>query len=416
MGPPAFHLLAKPTGATCNLDCAYCFFLSKEMLYPGSRFRMADELLETYIRQLIEAHRAPHVDDRLAGRRADADGRRLLPAGHRLRREVPPARDDDRVHHPDQRDAHRRRIGGVLQGARLPRRDQHRRAARRCTTRTAWTGAARRRSSGSCRGLETPAGARCRVQHADHAPPRQRRPPGSRSIASCATSCGSRFIQFIPIIERLPAPRIDVPLDQLGLSPGLAHDAPWRSWRDRPLYRQEGEPGHRPVRDRRPVRVVPERRVRGVGPPGHRRGVRPDVRRGPGQLVRRAADAVHPLRRRAATALAMEHNGDLYSCDHFVEEGVQARQHHRDADGGAGGLRAQRRFGHDKLDCLPRLLPRLRRPVRLPWRLPQGPLHRDARRRARAQLPVRGVQGVLRSRRPADADDVRAAPPRPSAV
>ena len=54
--PPAFHLLAKPTGAVCNLDCSYCFFLSKEMLYPGSRFRMADELLEAYVRQLIEAH------------------------------------------------------------------------------------------------------------------------------------------------------------------------------------------------------------------------------------------------------------------------------------------------------------------------------------------------------------------------
>src|SRR3954453_3250566 len=60
--PPAFHLLAKPTGAVCNLDCSYCFFLSKEMLYPGSRFRMADELLETYVRQLIEAHgAAPEV-------------------------------------------------------------------------------------------------------------------------------------------------------------------------------------------------------------------------------------------------------------------------------------------------------------------------------------------------------------------
>src|SRR5512142_66967 len=56
--PAAFHLLAKPTGAVCNLDCAYCFFLSKEMLYPGSRFRMADDLLETYLRQLIEAHPA----------------------------------------------------------------------------------------------------------------------------------------------------------------------------------------------------------------------------------------------------------------------------------------------------------------------------------------------------------------------
>ena len=40
----------------CNLDCSYCFFLSKEMLYPGSRFRMADELLEEYIRQLMKGH------------------------------------------------------------------------------------------------------------------------------------------------------------------------------------------------------------------------------------------------------------------------------------------------------------------------------------------------------------------------
>ncbi|HEV7642263.1 MAG TPA: SEC-C metal-binding domain-containing protein [Gaiellaceae bacterium] len=54
--PRSFHLLAKPTGAVCNLDCPYCFFLSKEMLYPGSRFRMADDLLETYVRQLIEGH------------------------------------------------------------------------------------------------------------------------------------------------------------------------------------------------------------------------------------------------------------------------------------------------------------------------------------------------------------------------
>jgi uncharacterized protein len=56
-----FHLLAKPTGAVCNLDCKYCFFLSKEMLYPGSRFRMADELLETYIRQLLESQPGPEV-------------------------------------------------------------------------------------------------------------------------------------------------------------------------------------------------------------------------------------------------------------------------------------------------------------------------------------------------------------------
>jgi serine-type anaerobic sulfatase-maturating enzyme len=53
-----FHLLAKPTGAVCNLDCNYCFFLSKESLYPGSRFRMSEDLQEAYIRQLLEAHSA----------------------------------------------------------------------------------------------------------------------------------------------------------------------------------------------------------------------------------------------------------------------------------------------------------------------------------------------------------------------
>ena len=52
--PPAFHLLAKPTGAICNLDCAYCFFLDKEVFYPGSSFRMSQAVLEQYIRQLPE--------------------------------------------------------------------------------------------------------------------------------------------------------------------------------------------------------------------------------------------------------------------------------------------------------------------------------------------------------------------------
>ena len=54
--PEYFHVLAKPTGPICNLDCEYCFFLSKETLYPGDRFRMAQDLLETYVRQLFEAH------------------------------------------------------------------------------------------------------------------------------------------------------------------------------------------------------------------------------------------------------------------------------------------------------------------------------------------------------------------------
>jgi len=59
--PSSFHVLGKPTGAICNLDCSYCFFLSKEELYPGSSFRMDDEVLGTYLRQLLESHRGPEV-------------------------------------------------------------------------------------------------------------------------------------------------------------------------------------------------------------------------------------------------------------------------------------------------------------------------------------------------------------------
>ena len=59
--PPRFHLLAKPTGSTCNIDCTYCFFLSKEALYPNEKSRMSEDTLETYIRQLLESHRAPDV-------------------------------------------------------------------------------------------------------------------------------------------------------------------------------------------------------------------------------------------------------------------------------------------------------------------------------------------------------------------
>src|SRR5688572_6742176 len=56
-----FQAHVKPAGATCNLDCKYCFFLSRELLYPGHRMRMADDLLETYIRQLLESQRGPDV-------------------------------------------------------------------------------------------------------------------------------------------------------------------------------------------------------------------------------------------------------------------------------------------------------------------------------------------------------------------
>ena len=49
-----FQIFAKPAGALCNLDCHYCYYLKKELLYPeSSSFRMSDDLLEEYIVQHI---------------------------------------------------------------------------------------------------------------------------------------------------------------------------------------------------------------------------------------------------------------------------------------------------------------------------------------------------------------------------
>jgi uncharacterized protein len=53
--------MVKPRGSICNLDCKYCFYLAKEHLYPDASFRMSDELLEDYTRQYIAAQRTPEV-------------------------------------------------------------------------------------------------------------------------------------------------------------------------------------------------------------------------------------------------------------------------------------------------------------------------------------------------------------------
>ncbi|MBP1767421.1 MAG: Radical domain protein [Candidatus Aminicenantes bacterium] len=56
-----FHLLVKPVGARCNCRCDYCFYLDKERLYPGSSLRMSDEVAELLIGQLLAAHPGPEV-------------------------------------------------------------------------------------------------------------------------------------------------------------------------------------------------------------------------------------------------------------------------------------------------------------------------------------------------------------------
>jgi len=57
-----YHAMVKPIGAICNLDCTYCYYLhKKELLGTSSKFRMSDDILETHIRQYIEGQDGSEV-------------------------------------------------------------------------------------------------------------------------------------------------------------------------------------------------------------------------------------------------------------------------------------------------------------------------------------------------------------------
>ncbi|MFT5368488.1 MAG: hypothetical protein ACI8V2_003454 [Candidatus Latescibacterota bacterium] len=62
--PRSVHVMAKPSGAVCNIDCTYCFYLEKEKLYPekGKEWKMSDDTLEQYVKQYIEAQDVPEVN------------------------------------------------------------------------------------------------------------------------------------------------------------------------------------------------------------------------------------------------------------------------------------------------------------------------------------------------------------------
>jgi uncharacterized protein len=57
-----FHLMAKPAGPACNLKCAYCFYREKRTFFPEEKsFRMSDDILETFIREYIDSRPGPSI-------------------------------------------------------------------------------------------------------------------------------------------------------------------------------------------------------------------------------------------------------------------------------------------------------------------------------------------------------------------
>ena len=391
--PRAFHLLSKPTGAVCNLDCSYCFFLSKEMLYPGSRFRMADDLLEAYIRQLLEAHPdAPEVAVAWQG------GEPTLMGVEFFRRSVELV---EQYRRPGQAVAYTIQTNGTkLDDEFCAFLKEHDFLVGLSVDGPRELHDAYRVDKGGKGSFDQVMGGwRKLVEHGvefnilctvhDRNGDR-----GAEVYRFFRDELGARFVQFIPIIERVADP---------------AHGTePWSTWRDRPLYQQEGDLVTTRSVGSRAVGRLPRRRVRGVGAPRRRHGARADVRRRARELGRRAAEPLHPHRDLRRRARARAHRRPLLVRP-LRRAAPPAREHQGAAHARARRLAAAGRLRARQARHAAALLPRVRRALRLPRRLPEGPLHHDARRRAGAQLPLRRLQALLPPRRPADADHGRAA-------
>jgi uncharacterized protein len=323
--PAAFHVLAKPTGAICNLDCKYCFFLSKEELYPNSRFRMPEDVLERYIQQLIEAHQAPEVTVAWQGGEPTLMGlaffRRAVDLAERHRR------PGTRIQHTIQTNGTRLddewcaffREHGFLVGLSLDGPHEMHDAYRvdkggRPTFEKVMAGARLMQRHGVDLNLLTTVHA----ANADHP---------LEVYRFLRDEVGARFIQFIPIVERINS--------------------------DGRRLLQEG-------------RTVSERSVRPERWGRFLIDVFDEwVRRDVGEVYVQLFDSAlaswagepQPLCIFAETcgnALALEHNGDLYSCDHFVEPKHLLGNIRQDRMLKMVASPQQRAFGLAKRETLPR--------------------------------------------------------------
>ena len=336
--PPAFHLLAKPSGATCNIDCTYCFFLSKEALYPNEKSRMSEATLETYIRQLLESHRTQEVT--VAWQGGEPTLMKLDFFKHAVELVETYRRPEQIVQHTFQTNGllldddwcaffkeHHFLVGLSVDGP----REMHNtyRVDRRGQgtfdlVMQGWR--ALRRHSVDFNIL-------CTVNAANQH-------HGRTVYSFFRDELGAKWVQFIPIVERATAETLEIANQGWSDQPG----------QKRLLYTQTGN-------------LVTERTV-GAEQYGRflvdvfEEWVRHDV----GQVFVQLFDVTleaffgrHLLCLHAPTCgygPALEHNGDLYSCDHFVEPRFKLGNIHQTHMLELVASPGQRKFGDNKRDTL----------------------------------------------------------------
>ncbi len=339
--PPRFHLLAKPSGSTCNIDCTYCFFLSKEALYPNDKSRMSEATLETYIRQLLESHLSPTVTVAWQG------GEPTLMRVEFFRRAVELV---EQYRKPNQVVQHTFQTNGILLDDEWcaffkehnflvglscdgPREihDTYRldRRARGTFDKVMDGWRMLRKHNVEFNILCT-----VNAANSDH---------GRLVYRFFRDELGAKWVQFIPIVERATPATLTIA--------NQGWSAP-EAGRKRLLYTQTGN-------------LVTERSV-GSRQYGRflidifEEWVRHDVGTVYVQMFDVTLEALfgrHLLCIHAPTCgngPALEHNGDLYSCDHFVEPDYLLGNIHKTHMLTLLSTPQQRKFGQDKRDTLTR--------------------------------------------------------------
>jgi uncharacterized protein len=335
-----FHLLAKPTGAACNLACAYCFFLSKEELYPGSTFRMSDEVLETYLRELLSAHPEGEVMVAWQGGEPTLMGLAFFERSIALVEQY--RRPDQQVTHTIQTNGtrlddewcaffkkHKFLVGLSVDGPK-GMHDTYR-------VNKGGVGSFDQVMRGweRLRAHEVDFNILCTVHAANGDHPVE-------VYRFFRNELRAEFIQFIPIVERATTETLPLVNQGWGAETGG----------QRPLYTQTGS-------------LVSERSVRPEQYGRFLSGVFDEwVQRDVGKVFVQTFDVAlgswvgqHNLCIVSPTcgnALALEHNGDVYSCDHCVEPACLLGNILEKPLREMVDSEQQRVFGRDKLDSLPR--------------------------------------------------------------